>query len=304
MLIRLAMFVCCATALAARAADNVVLVTGDSEGHVSACASCPTDRGHGGLDRRATAVDRERKAAGQLLLVDAGNWVAGPDTAASAGALMIAAYNQLQYDAANITPSDLHWGRDHTLHLLQDAKFAAVSATLVDGRTGKPLVQPYVVVRGTVKTAVIGLSELPPGHDALPHVQKQLAGLRLRPVAEALDEYLPKAKAESDQVVVLYHGPPAGLRALRTKLTGAGVVIAAAGTDHENIPDDPNAPIVAASKHGRSIAIATLEAGKPKAEQIVLSGAIPGDPVMQNLIARFAPPSPPANAVPAAGAGR
>ncbi len=65
----------CALTAAARAAGGaaapVVLMTADGEGHVQACATCPTPRGLGGLDRRATALAAARRDTGAALLLDA-----------------------------------------------------------------------------------------------------------------------------------------------------------------------------------------------------------------------------------------
>jgi hypothetical protein len=272
----------------AQAQPSVLLVTGDTEGHLGPCATCPNHSGRGGIDRRATAVAGQRDV-GPVLLLDAGNWLVGGDSLGSNGGVMVAAYAQLKYDAVNLSTKDLFWGKEQTLHLLKDAKFTAVSATLLDAETGKPVLPPYVVVN---RTAIIGLCELPPGQELLPHIQKQLAGIRLRPVAEALNESLPKAKAESDRVVVLYHGTGKGLRALRTKLAGTGVMIAAAGVSRENIPDDSAAPVIVSDRHGQTLAKASLADGKLTVEQVALTSDVPGDPAMQQLVASFAPPPP------------
>src|SRR5688572_9100396 len=127
------------------AADPVVLVTADGEGHVSACATCPDHRGLGGVDRRGAAVAQSRAAGASTLLLDAGNWLAGGESLHSRGRVIIAAYEALGYDAAHLTPKDLYWGKTDTLALLKHAKFAIVSANLLDEQTGSPLVSPFVV---------------------------------------------------------------------------------------------------------------------------------------------------------------
>jgi hypothetical protein len=269
----------------AMAIGQTLLVTSDAECHVRTCSSCSNQAGRGGLDRRATAIAREREADRSLLLLDAGNWLIGADSLATGGSLMVAAYEQLKYDAVNLTPKDLFLGPQQTLELLKPAKFAVVSASLVDHHSGKPIAKPYVVVG---KTAVIGLCELPPGQENLPHVQQQLAGLRIRPPAEALAEVLPDAKAKADRIVVLYHGPGKGLRALRERLADTGAVIAFAGVGRENVPDDPGKPMIASERQGQTLARARVKDDKLTVEQIALTRDVAGDPAMQVLVASFA----------------
>jgi hypothetical protein len=278
--------------VAAAATDSVVLLTADGEGHVAACATCPNHRGLGGLDRRATAFTHARASGGAALLLDAGNWLAGAESIDSRGKVIVAAYESLGYDAVHLTPKDLYWGKVDTLTLLKDAKFAVVSSNLLDEQSGAPLVSPFVVKTvGGRKIAILGVSEPPAGMAMLPHVRQQLAGVRVRPIDETIDQWLPKAKAESDQVLVLYQGRGKGLRSLQSKLKGSGAWILAGGVRPENLPPvaDGEPPIMAAAEHGKSIGRAAL-GGKFELTQIMIEPTLAPDPAMEKLLASYRPP--------------
>ena len=273
-------------AFAAEPAMPIILLTSDGEGHLGPCESCPAGVGQGGLARRATIVTRAR-AKDPLLLVDAGNWLVGAQSTGSRGEAIATAYDAIGYDVVHVTPKDLYWGKGQTLALVNKSKFAAVSATLLDSQTGRPLFQPYVVkLVGGQKVAVLGVSEIPPGWESMPLLQSQLAGVRVRPVAEAIDEWLPKAKNESDRLVVLYQGNGKGLRALRTKLAGTGAIIGVSGIRPENAPEGEPA-VMTAEIHGKSIARAASADGKLAVSQIAVTPDIPPDAAMSDLVDRY-----------------
>jgi hypothetical protein len=238
-------------------------------------------------------VSQARFEGRAALLLDAGNWLAGPESIGSRGKVIIAAYDALGYDAVNLTPKDLYWGKTDTLALLKDAKFAVVSSNLLDEQSGAPIVSPLVVKTvGGKKIAILGISEPPAGMGMLPHVRQQLAGVRVRPIEETIDEWLPKAKAESDQIVVLYHGRGKGLRSLQAKLKGSGAWILAGGVRPENLPPaaEGEAPIMGAAEHGKSIARAVLGGGQFEFTQIMVEPTLAADPAMEKLLANYQPP--------------
>ena len=278
-------------------ANPIVLLTADGEGHTSACATCPNHRGLGGLDRRATALTQARAAAsaagGSTLLLDAGNWLAGPESVSTRGRSIVSAYDAIGYDVVHLTPKDLYWGKADTLALLKDAKFAVVSANLLDEQSGVPLASPFVVktVDGK-KVAILGVSEVPAGLALLPHVRQQLAGIRMRAPEEAIDEWFPKAKAAADHVLVLYQGRAKTLRSIRSKLKGSGAWILASGVRPENgaHAGEGEPPVMAAHEHGKSLARATLGGGEFEVTQVMVTPDLAPDAAMQKLLTEYAPP--------------
>jgi hypothetical protein len=270
----------------AEKAMPIILLTSDGEGHLGPCESCPAGVGQGGLARRATIVARAR-AKDPLLLVDAGNWLVGAQSTGSRGEVVAVAYEAIGYDVVHITPKDLYWGKAQTLALVSKAKFAAVSATLLDSETGRPLFQPYVVKEvGGQKVAVLGVSEIPPGLESMPLLRSQLAGVRIMPAADAIDEWLPKAKKDSDHLVLLYQGNGKGLRALRMKLAGSGVIICVSGIRPENTPEGEPL-VVTAEMHGKSIARTGMTEGKLALTQIAVTPDVPPDSGMSELLNRY-----------------
>jgi hypothetical protein len=252
--------------------------------------------GFGGLARRATLLASKQQRPTRPLLVDAGNFLFGPDSIGSDGKVMIAAYDALGYDAVNLSFRDFRSGRDHTLELLTAGGHGVVSANLLNAASHQLLVKPYVVVRsGSVRVAIIGISQPAAGMMSLAHLKRQLAGIEIRPATEALAEWLPKAKAESDQVIVLYYGSDAGLHDVREKFGRELSAILVGGVTQEPSNAGGTALIARAEEHGRSLTSVRLE-GEPgpsgsRLEVIPISPALAPDPAMVKLIAQFEHPT-------------
>ncbi len=273
---------------AAAAAPPAVLFTADVQGHVTACQVCPGHKGMGGLDRRGTLLHQLAADHPGSVIVDAGESLFGEESADSGGAVIADAYAAMGYAVVNLGPGDFRQGRDHTLDLLRAAKLAATSANLLDATTSQPLAEPVVVrMLGTRKVAFIGLADPPAALPVLPRLKRQLAGIRFRPCAEALAEWLPKAHAQADAVVVLYDGSPTGLRAVRAACGTSASAILAAGVGE--LPSD--AVIATTESHGRAVGVATLtDAGAAFDHELVLPSLSP-DPAVAAVIARYAPPA-------------
>jgi hypothetical protein len=280
--------------------NPTVLLTADTEGHVDACATCPSHSGLGGLARRATLTGRLRQE-GPLLLLDAGNAFFGGDSAESGGKVIRAAYEALGYDAVNISYRDFREGRESTLALVKGAKFAAVSANLLDEQTGELLFKPLVIkeVAGR-KLAILGVTEAPIGLEFLPYLKEQLEGVRIRPPAEALGEWLPKARADSAQVILLYYGSAAGLEAIRDRFGKDLSSILAGGIQPDELPQLATPPLAAAEQHGRTIARIRLDAATAGgAEQLAVAPSLAADPAMSAVLDPFTKRPPTVASLPA-----
>ncbi len=245
-----------------RAGQPQVLFTADTEGATKTCDSCAGSRGPGGLSRRATVLTRLRTENPGVLVVDAGNALIGADSIASRGRVIVAAYNALSYDVVNLSYGDFRFGLSLTLDVLRDARFSLVSATLLDATTGRPLVAPYVVKNsGGLKVAFVGVTELPPGVEAVPHLLRQLAGITVRPAARALSEWLPRAQSEADHVVLLYAGSAAGLGAVHREFGSRLAAILVAGLQSADVPKETRPPIAATGRHGAQVGSVRWDAG-------------------------------------------
>jgi hypothetical protein len=266
------------TSLAQAGQGLALSLTADTEGHIGPCRECPFHPGLGGLTRRATSLAQLRKEQPNLLLVDAGNALIGSESLESKGRVIVAAYNGMGYDAVNLCHRDFWFGKAATLAVLKEAKFAVLSANFLDEASGELLAQPYVVknVNGPLtppfpperrgggergRIALVGVAEPPAGRDFLPHLKEHLAGIRIEPPAEALAKWLPKAKGEADQIILLYYGSAGGLAPIREKFSNDLTAILVGGIRPEHLPEDTKPPLIGTSNHGRHLAQVTIPLG-------------------------------------------
>jgi hypothetical protein len=295
-----------ASSAAVGAEQLTIVLTADDEGHVGPCHSCPGTKGLGGLDRRAVRVGELKREKPDALLLDAGNALFGGDSLRSDGEVIVAAYSKLGYDALNLTDRDFFRGKQKTLDLIEQAEFPFVSANLVDSDSGELVVKPFLVkeVDGE-KIAIIGVTQRPRVLDmkgyvppALAGLRKQLQGVDFRKADEALAKWLPRAKAQSDRVILMYYGSGFGLRSIRRKFGDQVDAICVGGIRPDQAPKDGKPPVVATSMHGRHLAHATIAAdGTAKIEQIAIDASIEPDPEMQELLAKYITTRPPPESV-------
>ncbi len=281
---------------AAAAAPITLVLSADTEGHVEPCQTCPSAQSSGGLARRATLVEKLRKESPALLLLDAGNAFIGSESLASRGRIMVSAYDALRYDAVNLSHRDFRLGKAATLELLKGAKFPVVSANLLDADKREPLIKPYVVRQaGERKVAVIGISEVPAGMDFLPHFKEQFAGVTIEPPADALTRWIPLAKKEADDLILLYYGSSSGARQIAAKFGGQFAVVLAGGMRPEQLPPASAPPILATGEAGRMLAQITLTGSGPDAKSEVkqwpIDGTLEPDSSMQLVLAEFRKPA-------------
>ncbi len=263
-----------------------LLLSADTEGQVKACQTCSIQTGPGGMARRATLVGERRRRDAALLLVDAGNALLGADSMGSDGRIIVAAYNALGYDAVNLSYRDFRLGKARTLKVLEDARFAVVSCNLVDEATGQPLGRPYVVRQaGGERVAILGVTERPDSRDVLPHLERELAGIRVQAPLEALAAWLPKARREAGYAILLFYGSGAGLDAVRKTFGRDLSAILVGGIPSEVLPRDSRPPLVGTAEHGRRLAELRLFAdGRSEASQIDVGPSIKADPRMEELL--------------------
>jgi 2',3'-cyclic-nucleotide 2'-phosphodiesterase (5'-nucleotidase family) len=268
----------------------VLLLTADAQGSVRGCESCSAAGGLGDISRRATLVGLLRQRRQGALLVDAGNFLVGPDSIGSGGRVAVAAYGALGYDAVNLSYRDFRLGKEATAALVQAARFPVISANLHDEASGRLLAAPFVVERaGDVRVAFVGLTELPAGVENLQHLRTQLSGVRVRPPLEALAEWLPKARAESDRVVLLFYGSAAGLDAVSRRFGNQLAAVLVGGLRPGDLPERTVPPTVATAERGTHVVRIDLpEAGPATVVQLPVDGRYQRDPRMLDVMRAFA----------------
>jgi Mg-chelatase subunit ChlD len=275
-----------------------VLVTADTQGNLDPCAACGETTGLGGLARRATLV-RELRGASPALLVDAGNALFGEDTIERSGEAIRAAYDIIGYDAVLLSWRDFRLGREATRGLIGAAGFPFISANIIDSESGELLARPYVVKElGASRIAVVGVTEAPAGIDHLAHLRRQLAGIQIRPLAEALAEWLPRAREEANDIVLLYYGTARGLRSVVAQHGSSLRAIAVGGIRPAFLPRiESGPPLAAVSDRGRHIARLRLAVPSKQApskqvplerpyelEQTPVGASLEADPTVAALV--------------------
>jgi len=274
-----------------------IFLTADTEGEVLPCRSCPSDRGLGGLARRATLLRGLRPTPADALLLDAGNFLIGADSAASSGRVMAAAYTALGYDAVNLSYRDLRAGKASLAEVLKDLRLSVISCNLYDEGTDQPLANPFVVktIAGR-RWGIIGVTEAPAGMGVLPHLRQQLAGVKIIPPADALATHLPKLREQSDEIVLLYYGGAAGLRAISRQFGSGLRAIAVGGIEPERLPRPTQSTAIAASPHGKRVSI--HQPGEADFRQIAVDPSLADDEGMVKLLATYSASPAVAGAVP------
>lgn len=226
----------------------------------------------GGVYRRwnATAViPRETR-----LSVDAGNLFFVSATPAESmvpqwreqARSIIEAYNQLDWDAFTPGANDFALGVKELLTLEKSAKFAFVSANLVDAKSEKNLFKPHVIVdRLGKKIGIFGLFSpelpLPAGVRAqavLPAAKKQVELLRRRGV---------------DLIVALTHQGLEADRELAKAIEGIDVIVGAHTQSFLQTPEKINkSTIVQLSSKGQVFGILDIEFTSTSSEKSLVVG--------------------------------
>ncbi|MEM1483435.1 bifunctional UDP-sugar hydrolase/5'-nucleotidase [Oscillospiraceae bacterium PP1C4] len=147
----LSMVGCGGTEKAARTADIAVLYTGD--------VHCAVDENIGYAGLAAFKTELETQGA-QVLLVDTGDAIQGaPLGSLSKGSIPIEIMNRLGYCTMTLGNHEFDYGQDALRTLSEQAKFPFLSFNFVDGASGKPVYQPYIIVeRDGVRIAFVGIS--------------------------------------------------------------------------------------------------------------------------------------------------
>ncbi|MBU0509918.1 hypothetical protein KKH27_13935 [bacterium] len=157
------------------------------------------------MARWAAFIARHQNPDAAWLTVDAGNYV---DRAAAGGCsdkcqFLVTSYADLHYDVLNLGKQEVWMGYE-TLVTLRDTtpNTDFISANLVDAKTHKPVVKPYVIKDyGSLRVGVIGLlneADFPPGTALL-----DTNTLRILPAVEAAKKYIPALARKVDAVILL-----------------------------------------------------------------------------------------------------
>jgi 2',3'-cyclic-nucleotide 2'-phosphodiesterase (5'-nucleotidase family) len=151
----------------------------------------------GGVARRATVINQERKRNSYTLVLDAGDSLTGDQDPAlkTQGKSSVDAMNRLGYDAMALGPGDLALGLATLRARMAEAKFPMLSANAVVTGTAELVAQPYTVREmAGHRIAIVGLSG-----------GKGTAEIGVRDPLAAVQEIVPKARQEAAIVILLSH---------------------------------------------------------------------------------------------------
>lgn len=168
---------------------------------------CPVLKNVGGAARRATIVNRIRaECTSPVLLLDSGDTTYGSSPLARRfhGEPDIAVLNAMNYDAMAPGNHDFQWPATDTLRNIQNSRFPWVCANLVEEKTGRLLLAPYVIreIEG-VRVALFGLITTlanQPQYKAM----HELGLKAVDPIKEA-QKIVPEIRQKADVVICLSH---------------------------------------------------------------------------------------------------
>ena len=155
----LAWITCVAPAAVATAATPaqqlVILSTTDVKGMTSPCG-CSIPKG--GLSRRAAFTDSLRSVYPHVMLVDNGGFFPDDAKRTDAAWFLMDMMSLLDVKAVGTSPSELRLGFGPLMANVQRTGLPLTSANLVDAKTGRPVLAPYVVATsGDLKVGFFSL---------------------------------------------------------------------------------------------------------------------------------------------------
>lgn len=145
---------------------------------------------------------------------------------------LVAGYNLIGYEAVGVGGLDLAGGLDFLKNMAGQAKFAWLSANLVEAGSGKPLFTPFISRQlGETRVAIIGITS----------DQGQVAGFlgataTIQPWATTLAALVPELARSHDFLVLLTDLPPTACGNAARQFPAVNLIINAGGDAHNQPP--------------------------------------------------------------------
>lgn len=205
-----------------------------------------------GLNQTATLIAQARAEVAGAVLLDNGDFLQGSplgDYVARTQTQphpMIAAMNQLGYDAVNLGNHDFSYGIDTLTTALRDARFAALSANTrpTDDAPDLVLAKPWTIIErhlpdasGTHHLVRIGLIGVLPPETEVWEREALMGKVRMQPMTTSVAQHVPDVQAAgADVIVVLAHCGPGATGRIQPvvgdyPLDGAEAIAQIAGVD-------------------------------------------------------------------------
>lgn len=281
---------CFLTSAPSRAAEVVLLYTGDTQSFLEVCGCAENQLG--GIARRATMVRDLRRAHPDALLLDAGGLFAGDTVLDQLRCkIHLNAMKTLRYDVANAGVGELRFGQAffETMRDSGGVPFASANLKVNGVRMGAEM---RILNAGEVRVGIVGVA----GEREIEAHGMAMGASRLHlpdGVAVALDGIdaaIAKASRAADLVVVLSDLDRAAERELIRQNAAIDVVIST--RSNETTQRVGNALVLGTQPQGKAIgqAVLTVENGRVTAEQvepILLSESIAEDRAIKQLVDGF-----------------
>jgi len=218
------------------AAKGVFLVYSvNTTGEIDVCGCKRKKVRQGSITRRASYVRQARFQHANLLLVDGGNTLTGPDDARGEeherkqtiekAKVLVESYSRLGYRAMAIGNYDLLLGLPALEELRTLARFPFLSANLVDAASGETIFAPTAEVEvGGVKVGILGLTL-----EGFPQFYLDQGSpdrpLKLLGAIETAKKHVPGLRERNDVVIVLSLQDAATNRKLAAEVPGIDFLV-------------------------------------------------------------------------------
>ena len=281
---------CFFTAAPSRAAEVVLLYTGDTQSFLEVCGCA--DNQLGGIARRATMVRDLRRSHPDALLLDAGGLFAGDTVLDQLRCkIHLNAMKAMRYDVANAGVGELRFGQAFFETMRDSGGVPFASANLkVDGvRMGA---ETRILNAGDVRVGIVGVA----GEREIEAHGMAMGASRLHlpdgveVALDGIEAAIAKASRAADLVVVLSDLDRDSERELIRQNAEIDVVIST--RSNETTQRVGNALLLGTQAQGKAIgqAVLTVETGRVTAERvkpILLSEAIAEDRAVKQLVDGF-----------------
>lgn len=173
---------------------------------------------------------------------------------------MIYSYKDLHYDVLNIGRQEVWMGKPTLQSIIDTTKSTKfISANLLERKSGKPFVDPYVIKDyGNMRVGILGLlneADFPAGSSMIDSVN-----FKVGPYADAMQKYVPMLAKKADVVVLLCELPSTALDSIIPKYPQVNVVISSGALKNGEQPTKiGHTQIVGTGSSGYSGHFATLE---------------------------------------------
>lgn len=197
----------------------------------------------GGAARRATFINRTRaESPGTVLLLDSGDTTFGKNPLAKAfhGAPDVDVLNAMGLIAMEPGNHDFQWPSVDTLRNIRSSNFPWICANLVDEKTGKLLLTPYIIREyGGVRVAFFGLITSMVDNDL--YIAARELGLHSVNPIETASKLVPEMRRSADVVICLSHLGVDLDQKLAKNVPGIDVILG--GHSHTELPQPILVPV-------------------------------------------------------------